>query len=91
MASTIHITTHYCVTVRRLYHGPGIAVAFVDHFDRGSPDILSLAFLHLPPLFSPAEQLLDASGCRAPETQEKIQLCQKILKKERKKIQFARC
>lgn len=52
------------------YHGPGIAVAFVDHFDRGSPDILSLALLHLPPLFSPAEQLLDASGCRAPETQE---------------------
>lgn len=59
------------------YHGPGIAVAFVDHLDRGSPDILSLALLHLPPLFPPAEQLLDACGCRAPEAQKEKVLCEK--------------
>lgn len=72
---------HIDVQVRPPYHGPGIAVAFVDHFDRGSPDILSLALLHLPPLFSPAEQLLDASGCRAPETQKTNNFVRKSFKK----------
>lgn len=46
-----------------VYHCPGVAVAFVDHFDWRSPDILSLALLHLPPFFPPAEQLLNTSCC----------------------------
>lgn len=56
-----------------VYHCPGVAVAFVDHFHRGSPDILGLALLHLPSFFPPAKQLLDTSGCRASGKHSKNQ------------------
>lgn len=52
-----------------LYHCPGVAVAFVDHFDRGSPNVLGLALLHLPSFFPPPKQLLDTSSCRASDKQ----------------------
>lgn len=46
-------------------------MAFVDHFDRGSPDVLGLALLHLPSFFPPAKQLLDTSSCGASDKQQK--------------------
>lgn len=49
-----------------LYHGPGVAVTFINHLDQGAPDVERFQLLHLLPLLPPPEELLDAGDSGAP-------------------------